>query len=110
MCAIGRSLSSASRTPRSISSCGHFFGRAIAGRSPLARTDHPGFEASAKTGLAHEILKDIARNGSNAAARIAAIKELRALRLEVERQRGVDVFARLYELPSPELRRSTPGG
>jgi hypothetical protein len=37
------------RTPRSISSCGYVFGRAIAGGSPLAKTDHPGFKASRET-------------------------------------------------------------
>ena len=39
MCAIGRSLSNAIRTPRWINSSGYLFGRAIAGgASPLART------------------------------------------------------------------------
>jgi len=46
-----------------------------------------------------EILKTIARDGGNAAARIAAIKELRAMaRGELPVQ---DVVAQLYEVSNP---------
>jgi len=46
-----------------------------------------------------EILKAIARDGGNAAARIAAIKELRAMaRGELPVQ---DVVAQLYEVSNP---------
>ena len=46
-----------------------------------------------------EILKGIARDGSNQAARIAAIKELRAIqRAEKPVEQG---FAALYEVSNP---------
>src|SRR5712691_6040845 len=51
--AIGRPDSNTSRTARSRNSSGYFFGRGIAGGSPLPRTDRPGFEASVKPSPAH---------------------------------------------------------
>lgn len=45
-----------------------------------------------------EILKAIARDGSNAAARIAAIKELRIMR--GAKKPDEDDFGKLYALPS----------
>ena len=52
MCAIGRSPSSASRTPRWINSSGYFFGRAMAAERLLRRGQNPRFEASVKPGPA----------------------------------------------------------
>jgi hypothetical protein len=46
-----------------------------------------------------EILKDIARNASNQAARIAAVKELRAIGRDEKPVR--DGFAGLYEVDNP---------
>jgi hypothetical protein len=50
-----------------------------------------------------EILEDIARNGNNAAARIAAVKQLVVMRAQERRPGGdpfsdLDEFAQLYEL------------
>jgi hypothetical protein len=52
ICAIGRSDSRTSRTPRRISSSAYFRGRGIGGASPLQRTHRPPFEVSVKPGLA----------------------------------------------------------
>lgn len=46
-----------------------------------------------------EILKAIARDGGNAAARIAAIKELRAM--ASGEKPAVDSIAKLYEVSNP---------
>jgi hypothetical protein len=56
MCAIGRSLSNAKRTPRWTSSSGYFFGRAMARETPLPPGHHPGFKASVEPGTA-DLLK-----------------------------------------------------
>jgi len=49
-----------------------------------------------------EILKQIARDGRNGAARIAAIRELRAIR--GGEKPSESTFARLYEVGNPPLR------
>src|SRR5213592_3176082 len=51
-CAIGRSLSSASRTPRSISSFGYLLGLDMTAENLLSLGQHPGIEVSVETGLA----------------------------------------------------------
>jgi hypothetical protein len=56
MCAIGRSLSNAKRTPRAISSSGYFFDRAMGSENLLPPGQHPGIEVSVKPGLAHSAI------------------------------------------------------
>jgi hypothetical protein len=76
--AIGRSDSSARRTPRSLNSSGYFLLAGTRGGSPLARTDHPRFEVSMKAGMAHEESEakgaeaTCARKGMGTPARVGA--------------------------------------
>src|SRR5947207_13208773 len=51
-CAIGRPLSSASRTPRSKSSSGYFLGLDMTAEDLLSPGQHPGCEVPAKPGPA----------------------------------------------------------
>src|SRR5262245_8193374 len=51
-CAIGRSLSSASRTPRSNNSSGYFLGLDTTAENLLSPGQHPGIEVSVETGPA----------------------------------------------------------
>src|SRR5215204_2347790 len=52
-CAIGRSLSSASRTPRSSNSTGYFLGLDMTAENLLSPGQHPGSKVPAKPGPAH---------------------------------------------------------
>src|SRR6266516_4945256 len=57
-CAIGRSPSSASRTPRSISSFGYLLGLDMTAENLLSPGQHPGIEVSVETGPAQSVVVD----------------------------------------------------
>src|SRR6266498_5634233 len=56
-CAIGRSLSSAKRTPRSSNSSGYFLGLDMTAEDLLSPGQHPRIEVPAKPGPAHFSLR-----------------------------------------------------
>src|SRR5438093_7015966 len=62
-CAIGRSLSSASRTPRTISSFGYLIGLDMTAKNHYSLGYHTYIESFVETGLAHRLIRQLEQLG-----------------------------------------------
>src|SRR5712691_8804665 len=93
-CAIGRSLSSANRTPRSSNSSGYFLGLDMTAEDLLPPGQHPGSEVPAKPGPAQFAAwrQDFAHRVGLGASVVVG-DEGEAVEVGVEGAQGVDLGA-----------------